>query len=367
VPVGGAQTGTPPAQAEHQLCAEPTPLSLLSMDTAAGRILLSLPDAAAGGSRPVELTADEGSATLFPAVAVGERFAGSIGPGPRFALSGCGEGCVQALRWQDGRWRPLGAPLRVPPTAIFHTTYDRAGGAWITVHGLAGERGLTDVTAYRFQDGRWTPAGRLTVHAVGTPAAAPAPWRDDAIVSGSGQFAVGQAPAYWAGGLPPGEGVNEGNLVALTQTAATFLGRDGDLLYSVDRGKSWIVDRWRPWGVEKTQIWSYGSDYGVDLPQGSVAGALPVLWFDQRSTRRHALHLTELTDGGHWRLIAESDPRLEASFDEPLEITTFLHTAAGRWLLLSDCHRQGGRAGFLLRTAPPLGLSPARFVPILEP
>jgi hypothetical protein len=337
------------------------------MDTAAGRVLLSLPDFAAGGSRLVELAADERSAGVFAGVAVGERFAGSIGPGPVFALSGCGEGCVQALRWQDGRWRELGGPLQVPATATFHTTYDRAGAAWIAVHALGSERGMTEVTAYRFQAGAWRSAGRLTVHAVGTPAVAPAPWRKDAIVSGSGQFAVGESPSFWVAGLPPGDAVNEGNLVALTATAAAFLAKDGDLLYSLDRGRTWIADRWRPWGVEKMRIWTFGADYGLDLPQGSVAGALPVLWFDNRATRRAALHLTELSEAGEWKRIAESDPQIELANGKLLEITTFLHTSAGRWLLLSDCHREQGRPGFLLRTAPPLGLSPARFVPILEP
>ncbi len=355
--------------AEAQLCSEPTSMTVLALDTAGGKVLLSLADFAdqgsSSGSYLVEFDTNAKSARRYPGFTVGERFAGSIGPGPILALSRCGEGCVQAQRWSDGLWEPIASPLRTPAAANLHLTYDRSGTAWITVHQLTGERGLTDISAYRLTAGEWRPEGRLIVHSSGTPPVAPAPWQRDGIVAGSGLFSAGRPASLWVRGLPPIDKPNRGSLIALTETTAAFVAENGALLYSDDLGSSWVVDKWRPWGVERTPLWSYGSDYSIDLPLGSLTGPLPVVWFDQRPTRIPELHLTELSAGGHWKRLAESVPEVQGPAGEPLEVVTFLHTAAGRWLLFSDCHRNGANPGFLLRSCPPTGLSAPRFIPIL--
>ncbi len=353
-----------------QLCSEPTSMTVLAMDTARGKVLLSLvqfsdPESASHPSL-VEFDTNTKSARLFPGPALGELFAGSIGPGPLLALRRCGEGCVQAQEWSEGKWRAFGNPLEVVTEANLHLTYDRSGTAWLTVHQLTQERGLSDISAFRLVDDDWRSAGRLIVHASGTPAVTPAPWQRDGIVVGSGLFSAEKPPSFWVHGLPPIEQANRGSLIALTETNAAFIAENGALLYSDNLGASWVMDKWRPWGIEQTPLWRYGSDYSIDLPLGSLAGPLPVVWFDQRPLREAELHLAELSTGGRWKRLAESVPRVEGATGEALEMVTFLHTDAGRWLLFSDCHRQDERPGFLLRSCPPSGLSAALFIPILK-
>ena len=354
------------AETSSPVCAEPTPLTVLAMDTASGLSLLALTASEAGGSFLVEVGSSNDHARAFGGFTPGERFSGSIGPGPILALRRCGEGCVQAEAWSDGTWSPRGETLKVPATANLHLTYDRAGKPWLAVHALTQERGLTDVAAYRLEGGSWKVRGRVIVHASGTPAVYPAPWREDAIVSGSALFSATESPSYWLQGMPPTPEPNRGNLIALGAELTALLAEDGTLFHSRDRGATWYPQRWRPWGEERTPLWTYGTDYALDLPLGTLAGPLPTIWFDSRPLREPELHLAELTPEGTWRRLADSVPNVESPTGEPLEVVTFLHTAGGRWLLLSDCYQLQGQPGFTLRTLPPLGLSRPKFVPIVS-
>jgi hypothetical protein len=361
-----ANPGATPAAAAlgaAPACDSSTPLSLLAMDTEAGRMLFSLDDPG-GGQRLIEVTADGAEARLY-AAAGSRHFAGSVGPGPAFAVRGCGDDCRQPEGWDGGAWRALGAPLTLPGQPNLFGTYDHSGAPWlIATRELIG--GWLEARAFRWSGGSWHEEGRQPITGVTSQAAAPAGWQDDAVISGTGVFAAGAAPAQWVAGLPSLPPERRGQVLPLGRDGAVYLADDGGLYVGSQRGERWEASRWRPWGVERSAVWSFGSDYSFDLPQGALTEPLPVAWFDRRSPDRAQLLLTGLAAGGGWRLEAQLPPEVLADTGESVELVHLLRTGGGLWVLLSDCLLAGEQPGLARRTASAAGLSPPRFIPIVR-
>lgn len=371
--LGAPDPAAAPAS-QASLCAEPTPLALLGLDTEAGLLLFDLP-VAGGRTRQIEVAlgraaagepgaAGPDAARSFRAAPAAAHYAGSVGPGPIFALARCGDGCLAAERWQGGRWEPLGSPLEIPGSANLYATYDRSGRPWIVAH-LPGPERWIEARAWRFEDGAWKPKGELAVHGPTALGVAPASWQRDAVVSGSGLFSAGAPPVTWAAGLPTLPPEKHGQIVPNGETGAVYMAADGALYWSADRGAAWRGTRFKPWGVERTEIWAYGVDYSVDLPLGTHGEPLPLAWFDRRGGRSGKVFLTELEPGGEWRLRGEVPADLQTTA-EPLELVHLLRKDAGEWVLLSDCFRSGGKPAVALRTWSPAGLGEARVLGIRE-
>ncbi len=369
--VAAAGSHAAPAPPPAPLCAEPTALALLGLDTEAGVLLFDLAtgrdssqiEVTLGRSLPTAAGAGQAdTARGFPAAKSGGRFAGSVGPGPIFALRRCGESCVAAERWQDGRWGALGSSLTIPATANLYSTYDRAGQPWVVAH-LAGRDRWLDAQAWRFEGGGWKPKGKLAVHGPTALGVSPASWQRDAVVSGSGLFAAAEPPVTWTAGFPTLPAEKQGQVVPNGATGALYMAADGALYWSADRGATWRGTRFKPWGTERTEIWSYGADYSVDLPLGTHGEPLPLAWFDRRGGRAGRIFVTELEPGGEWRLKGELPAAVETNL-EPLELVHLLRKDAGEWVLLSDCFRSGGHPALALRTWSPAGLGATRVVEI---
>jgi hypothetical protein len=351
-----------PAAAEPQ-CDASTLLTLVGMDTAASRLLFAV--SGDGEGRLLELTPDGEAATAWPAAA-GRHFAGSVGPGPLFALRRCGDGCRRAERWEGGAWQPLGEALSVDEAANLYATWDGGGRPWIVAHYpvASAERWLT-AEAFTLEGERWLSRGRLRVTAVPPLGVLPAPWADDAVISGTGLFSAGGEPTTWLGGLPAVPLTKEGPAWPLSETAAAYVAADGQVYVSDDAGASWRASRWRPWGVSRHEVWTYGRDYSLDLPLGAFGRVLPVSWFDRRPRHEPLIFLAELAPDGDWTLRSEVPPTVLADTGERLELAHFLRTAAGDWLMLSDCFTVDGTAGLALRVHSLAGLAPARFLPVV--
>lgn len=368
-----ALAGPPPPAlaAPAPLCATPSPLALLGLDTEQGLVLFDLATAE-GAVRPLQVAlgdgtapgADADEARAFAAERAGKRFAGSVGPGPIFVLSRCGESCVAAERWQDGRWSPLGKHLEIPGQANLYATYDRAGRPWIVAHQPGAERWL-EARAWRFEDSAWVAKGRLAVRGPTALGVSPASWQRDAVITGSGLFSATESPATWTKGFPTLPPEKEGQVVPNGASGAVYMAADGAVYWSPDRGTSWRGSRFKPWGTERTEIWSYGADYSLDLPLGTHGEPLPLAWFDHRGGRAGRIFLTELEPGGDWKLRGELAADL-ATTAEPLELVHLLRKDAGLWVLLSDCFRSGGKPSLALRTWSPAGLGEARVVEVRE-
>ena len=129
-----------PATGAAFQCSQDTTLTPLGIDTAAGVVLFTAAgDGESEGGWVVEVrTGGERVEALTYAQPAGARaFAGSIGPGPVFAVRDCGAACFQPVRWSAGGWELLGEPLRAPVVSTVNATYDRSGVPWLVLHGIA--------------------------------------------------------------------------------------------------------------------------------------------------------------------------------------------------------------------------------------
>jgi hypothetical protein len=287
-----------------------------------------------------------------------------VGPGPVFALARCGDGCVAAERWEAGAWRALGEPLPVPADATFAPTYDREGNPWLLAHRPISAPGWVEARACRFAGGGWREQGRLAVRAVGAPAAAPAPWLGDGVVSGTGLFPAEGEPRTWVEGLPLLPPEKEGQVVALDASSAAYLAADGGVYLSADAGATWSGSRWKPWGVAPREIWTLGTDYDLDLPLGALGAPLPLAWFDRRPGRQAALYLTEVSAAGAWTLRAALAPELDLPAVGRVEPVHFLRTAAGTWLLATDCFAAAETPSIAVVALTAAGPQPARVLAV---
>lgn len=333
--------GAPALAADGPACGLGTGVHLVGLDTASGETLLSAPGPEGGSYLVAWRAGDEGARSFREAEDSG-RFGGSVGPGPVFALRRCGDGCLQPVRFDDGGWRPLGEPLTVPAGTTVHATYDRGGSPWVVVHAAGGERGLREAWAFRRTGPEWRPAGRLQVTAAGAPGALPAPWLDDAVVSGTGLFRAGGPPRVWIEGLPAGAGEPGARLVPLEESAAALLSPDGVVFRTEDGGASWRRASWKPWDSGSAEPWEHGGDYTLDLATGAVGGPLPVVWFDRRLPGRETLVYTEMSAAGRWREVTRGPGRIPTSAGRELFADLVVRTSAGRWSTVFGCVRSGG-------------------------
>jgi hypothetical protein len=317
-------------------------VNLVGFDTASGDALFSLP-AREGGSYLVEWRQGAARARRFREDQELGRFGGSIGPGPVFALSRCGPGCLQPLARDRGRWEPLGEPILAQQAATVHGTYDLVGRPWVVVHGSAARTGFVTAWAFRLEGQEWRPAGRLEVTAVAVPGALPAPWLPEAVISGSGLFAAEGEARPWVSGLPAGRAGSGAQVLPFDRRAAVFLTPEGSVYRSADAGESWHLTAWRPWETGTAEPWRRGTDYSLDLPLGVPSAALPVLWFDRRLEGREMLLYTEMSPTGSWRRIAEGPARLPTSAGEDLAVSLVLQGPGRRWSTLFGCVVSGGK------------------------
>lgn len=324
---------------ESSWCGERGGLALLGVDTASGRLLMAPPSPS---PFLVEIDLESRRARRVSGPAEGGYFAGSAGPGPILALRRCGETCVQAYRWSGVRFLPVGARLEVAATANLFTTYDRTGTPWLVTHRPSTGRWI-DAAAFRLEGGAWRPRGRLLVQGVLAWGALPAPGHADAVISGTGLFAAKESPATWIQGFPTLPAGKEGEVAPLGASGAAYFAADGAVYSSPDAGATWQGSRFRPWGREPSEIWTFGSDYTLDLPIGSLGEPLPLAWFDRRGDRRGKIYLTELAAAGGWRVSGEVPAEIEVSGGEAVELVHLLHKDGGTWLLLSDCFEHQGR------------------------
>jgi hypothetical protein len=388
--VAATAFGAAPAPAaEVPACTQDTVLTAVGVDTAAGTVLLAVPAADPGGGSTdrawlIELAADGAAATFYPQPAGPPAFGGSVGPGPVFAVRSCGEDCLQAVRWGDGDWRPLGEPLRAPVAANVYPTYDRSGHPWLILQGArAGDREPApggdreaapgggpeaalgaDAWGFRLDGREWTAAGHLAVTASGAAGAIPAPGDDGAVLSGSGRFAAGAAPATWLRGLPKVAAGVDGEVIPLAGDALAYLAGAGGVYLSRDDGATWARSAWTPWGVERTTpLFRPGSDYDVDLPVGAFGDALPLAWFDRRDRAHERLVLSAWSPGDGWRSLAELPAEVVTLDGRHLAFDQLFAPRPGSWLLLAGCVFTRTGPGLAVQNyAPGSGLSAPRFV-----
>jgi hypothetical protein len=374
-----------PAAATRAICDSTTALTVIGMDTEAGRVLIAVAGAGGGtGSWIVALDsagaanatgggtegAAGGSAVreahAYPEQP-GGRFGGSVGPGPVLALQPCGANCLQPVRFDGGRWQPLGEPLNLPSASTAAATYDSSGAPWLVVHTGANQEGLVNAIAFRYEGSEWKSHGSLAVTAVGQPQAVPAPQRRDGVISGTGLFSASGPPSTWVQGLPGVAPARRGQLLAVTSTDAAYLTADGVAYLSADTGKTWRRSTWTPWGgADTTGMWRQGIDYGIDLPFGDRRGPLQLVWFDRRTAAAERVVLTRLGTGGAWTELAAAPTDVTTRSGEHLPVSQVLIPRTDAWILLSSCAATATGSGLVLRTLEKGQLSEPRFVPIVH-
>ncbi len=329
-------------------CGPGSGIHMVGLDTASGEALFSVP----GDEESSWLVAwrlGAVRARLHREPEGTGRFGGSVGPGPVFAFTRCGDGCLQPLRLEEDRWEPLGEPIVVPHAATVHGTYDLESAPWAVIHGTApgspAGSGSVSAWAFRLEGREWRPAGRLQVTAVAVPGALPAPWLADAVISGTGLFSAAGEPRSWVSGLPAGRGGAGAQILPFGRrgkTAAAFLSSEGSIYRSDDAGGSWHLASWRPWDTGTAEPWERGTDYTLDLATGVPGEALPVLWFDRRLPGREHLVFSEMTFAGRWREVATGPARLPTSAGEDLPVSHVLRGSGDRWSTLFGCVASGG-------------------------
>jgi hypothetical protein len=356
-----------PAAAVPPICDGSTSLTLIGMDTAAGRTLFSIPPTGASQTAwIVELDSEGREARVYPDDAKG-RFGGSVGPGPVVAAAPCGPSCLQPVRWKDGTWEPLGDSLTAPSAATLAGTYDQTGAPWLVLHAKGAAEGQLKAWAYRFQNREWQSRGSAEVTAVGEPQALPAPQRKDGILTGTGLFSASGPPEAWVTGLPSLPAARRGQLVALTGRSAAYVSGDGVVYLSDDSGKKWRRSIWNPWGAKDTVgIWRQGTDYWVDLPFGDHRAALRLAWFDRRRPSDEVLVLTRLGTGGDWIRLADAPAEVKSRNDERLPVTQVL-VQGDTWLLISGCAATAEGSGLVLRTFDGKAVSAVKLLPLRSP
>jgi hypothetical protein len=371
-PTAGAPQAAPAAAAGFA-CSTATSMALLGMDTREGRLLLR----AAGGPTGhsgwlIELAPDTSAAAgdtagwtetaRYHDVGDVAAYGGSIGPGPVFAVTDCGPSCLQPVIWQEGAWRPFSEPLVAPDAATVHTTYDGEGSAWLVLQAAGSHAEGATAWAFRLVGREWQAAGSRHVLASGSAEAIPDDRRADAVLSGTGRFAPGEAPEAWLESLPKLTAQRSGVLVPVVPGAG-YVTSDGELFLSED-GASWVRTRWTPWGRTPTRIWTPGRDFVADLPASDHRQALSVVWFDRRRPDRERLVLTDWSPRRDWRVLADLAPVVTTLNGESLPYADFFVIRPGAWLLLTGCVHTANGPGLVLRTYGDRGLSAPRFLPL---
>ncbi|MFY9820246.1 MAG: hypothetical protein WAM82_02625 [Thermoanaerobaculia bacterium] len=352
-----------PAFAAAPICDGATALTLIGMDTAAGRTLFAIPPTGTSqGGWLGELDGEGREARVYPDDLKG-RFGGSVGPGPVIAVRPCGSSCLQPVQWKAGSWEPLGDSLASPEAVTFAATYDRTGAPWILLYSHGATAGQLKAWAFRLEKQVWVSRGSSEVTAVGEPQALPAPQRKDGILTGTGLFSASGSPEAWVVGLPSLPAARRGQLIALTGTSAAYVSGDGVVYLSDNSGKAWRRSTWTPWGAEDTVgIWRQGKDYWVDLPSGDHRAALRLAWFDRRRPSDEVLILTRLGTAGEWLRLAESPAEVKTKNAERLPVTQVLVPQGDTWLLLSGCAATAEGSGLVLRVFDGKAVSAAKLV-----
>lgn len=369
-----ASAAPPAADAPPAICDGSTAVTLLGMDTSSGRMLFSIPPLTGDGTAwLVELDAQGRTARAYANPPKG-LYGGSVGPGPVIAMTPCGDSCLQPVRWMDGTWEPFGDPLTAPTASTVTPTYDNTGAPWVLLHGATQQDGQVRAWAFRLEGREWKNRGNQTVTAVGQPAALPAPQRKDGVLSGTGLFSTSGHPEVWVTGLPKLPAQRQGQVLALTGSAAAYVSGDGVVYLSNDSGKTWRRSTWTPWGSQGTAgIWRQGTDYWVDLPFGDNRGSLRLVWFDRRRPKEETIVLTRLGPGGpggpggQWLRLTETKSEVRSKSGEELPVTQILVPKGDLWLLLSGCAATAQGSGFVLRSYDGTTLSESRFVPFHMP
>jgi hypothetical protein len=352
----GATPGAP-------ACDSGTSLTVLGTDTAARQVLLSFGD---GQTRWIaDLRLAEGEARVYPDPAAAQRFGGSWGPGPVLAATRCGPRCVQVLRWRGG-WEPLGESMLASERHSFEGTWDASGTPWMVLQSLAGVPGTLAVMAYRLEGGEWRSKGGLAVQGAGSPALVPAPDRSDAVVVGTGRFHAQSRPESWLQALPSAPEAALGQVVDLGGGAGAALLGQGSLFLTRDGGRTWRELRRQPWSPGEGDLaWRPGRHYWLELPEGSLAPPLGVVWIDNRVGHRRQLFLTELTASGDWQVRFQGPEGILTAGGERLPFNHIVRFTAGRWLLLSGCVSRPDGGALAFRELDEGGPGEPRVVPLL--
>lgn len=354
-------------------CSTATSMVLLGMDTREGRLLLRaaggptghagwLIDLAPDTSAAAGTTAGWTETARYHAAGDVAAYGGSIGPGPVFAVTDCGPSCLQPVTWQDGAWQPLSEPLVAPDAATVHTTYDGEGNAWLVLQAAGSHAEGATAWAFRLVGREWQAAGSRHVLASGSAEAIPDDRRPDAVLSGTGRFALGEKPEAWLESLPRLQAQRSGVLVPVVPGAG-YVTSDGELFLSED-GAAWVRTRWTPWGRTPTRIWTPGRDFVADLPASDHRQALSVVWFDRRRPEKERLVLTEWSPRRDWRVLADLAPVVTTLNGESLSYADFFVIRPGHWLLLTGCVHTANGPGLVIRTYGDRGLSAPRFLPL---
>jgi hypothetical protein len=352
-------------------CDSTTALTLIGIDTRAGRALFAVPARGGGEAWLLQADLEAGAVEAYvESASGGPRLGSSIGPGPVLAARRCGDRCLQPIAFRDGAWHPVGEPLLAPDTASVQGAWDRAGGAWIVLQSLGGPETaggrLVAATAYRLEGGDWRSIGSLAVRAVGSAAVHAAPPGEEGIVVGDGQFLPSGRPRRWIERLPAE--VSAGELVWLGGAAAVHLGEDGLLRSTADAGASWQELRWQPWSRGEGDLaWRPGRDYWVELPEGERRRPLLAVWNDGRVPSRPRLHFASSEDGGAWRaLVVEAPQGLLVAGGERLPFNHILRVG-DRLALVTGCISRAEGPALALRPLEGGRLGEPRVLPVELP
>jgi hypothetical protein len=330
-----------PLRAQGPDCGVGALVNLVGFDTSTGEALFSL-SGSGGSSWLVSWKQGAASARLYREPEDAGRFGGSVGPGSVFVFKRCGAGCLQAMRFDAGAWKPLGEPIVAPSTSTVHATYDLSGRPWAVIQSSSERRGFTHSWAFHLDGREWRAAGELDVTAVAVPGAAPAPWYDRAIVTGTGLFSADASPRSWLSGLPADRSGPGAQVVAFDRRAGAFVSPEGTVYRTADGGKSWSLSNWTPWGTGSAEPWRRGTDFSLDLPTGIPNGVLPVIWFDRRIQGKESVIFSEMTNGGRWRELASGPADIPTSAGRDVSVLLVLRTVPDRWSMIYGCVRAEG-------------------------
>jgi hypothetical protein len=328
-------------------CDSTTALTLVGLDTAAGRAVFALPISTGAPTWLVEADLVAGTARGWQeAASASSRFGGSTGPGPVLAATRCGAQCVQVVRFRGGVWERAGEPLLASQASTLDLTWDRAGSPWAVLHTM-GKKGAVTATAYRLENGDWVSKGALVVHGVGSPGAVAAPAGEVGVTSGDGSFTPSAKPRTWVSSFPSGAG--GGEPIWLGGSRALYVAADG-IRSTADGGASWQPLRWQALSEgEGDYSWRAGRDYVVELPDGERTQPAAAVWGDRRIADRGRLVLAAQGDDGGWHALARLPDGVLTEGGERLAFNHLLRFAGERWALLTGCVSRPGGAALVVR------------------